>query len=236
MADFEALPAGSRRAMQLALEALEFMADEWGFAHKANRPERWQAIEALRAALAQQEGVAQNLNSRRDAALLLEERRQETSQELAAGREPTGREPADHFPTGGKMVTVEELCAALGWPGGISTPLLDKAVLLQRVSDLAAIGRKVLTALDHGRIEAGDQVAADLRSALTPPEDKRQNQEPSITTADERSCMTCAHMLKGMWDDPCIRCRKASHWERHASAAGSALSRWFGEHRAAGST
>jgi len=42
-----------REAAQQALEALEFMADEWGFAHKANRPERWQAIEALRAALAQ---------------------------------------------------------------------------------------------------------------------------------------------------------------------------------------
>jgi hypothetical protein len=31
------------------------MADEWGFTQKANRPERWQAIDALRAALAQQE-------------------------------------------------------------------------------------------------------------------------------------------------------------------------------------
>jgi hypothetical protein len=40
-----------RTAAQQALEALEFMADEWGFTQKANRPERWQAIEALRAAL-----------------------------------------------------------------------------------------------------------------------------------------------------------------------------------------
>jgi broad specificity phosphatase PhoE len=44
-----------REAAQQALEALEFVADEWGFTQKANRPERWQAIEALRAALAQQE-------------------------------------------------------------------------------------------------------------------------------------------------------------------------------------
>jgi hypothetical protein len=44
-----------RNAAQQALEALEFMADEWGFTQKANRPERWQAIEALRAALAQEE-------------------------------------------------------------------------------------------------------------------------------------------------------------------------------------
>jgi hypothetical protein len=42
-----------RSAAQQALEALEFMADEWGFTHKANRPERWQAIDALRAALKQ---------------------------------------------------------------------------------------------------------------------------------------------------------------------------------------
>jgi hypothetical protein len=40
-----------RTAAQQALEALEFMADEWGFTQKANRPERWQAIDALRAAL-----------------------------------------------------------------------------------------------------------------------------------------------------------------------------------------
>jgi len=40
-----------KKAAQQALEALEFMADEWGFTQKANRPERWQAIEALRAAL-----------------------------------------------------------------------------------------------------------------------------------------------------------------------------------------
>jgi hypothetical protein len=42
-----------RTAAQQALEALEFMADEWGFTQKANRPERWQAIDALRAALEQ---------------------------------------------------------------------------------------------------------------------------------------------------------------------------------------
>jgi hypothetical protein len=42
-----------RDAARQALEALEFMADEWGFTQKANRPERWQAITALRAALEQ---------------------------------------------------------------------------------------------------------------------------------------------------------------------------------------
>jgi hypothetical protein len=44
-----------RTAAQQALEALEFMADEWGFTQKANSPERWQAIDALRAALEQPE-------------------------------------------------------------------------------------------------------------------------------------------------------------------------------------
>ena len=44
-----------REAALEALEALEFMADQWGFTQKANRPERWRAIDALRAALAQQE-------------------------------------------------------------------------------------------------------------------------------------------------------------------------------------
>ena len=44
-----------REAAQQALEALEFMADEWGFTQKANRPERWKAISALQAVLAQPE-------------------------------------------------------------------------------------------------------------------------------------------------------------------------------------
>ena len=44
-----------RTAAQQALEALEFMADEWGFTQKANRPERWQAIDALRSVLEQPE-------------------------------------------------------------------------------------------------------------------------------------------------------------------------------------
>jgi hypothetical protein len=44
-----------REAAQQALEALEFMADEWGFTQKANRPERGQAIAALRSALEQPE-------------------------------------------------------------------------------------------------------------------------------------------------------------------------------------
>jgi hypothetical protein len=48
-----------RKVVEQALEALEFMADEWGFTQKANRPERWQAISALQAALAQPEDKSQ---------------------------------------------------------------------------------------------------------------------------------------------------------------------------------
>lgn len=49
MADFEALPAGSRRAMELALEALEYAQQD----RECPSTTR-QAITALRAALAQQ--------------------------------------------------------------------------------------------------------------------------------------------------------------------------------------
>lgn len=48
-----------RKVVEQALEALEFMADEWGFTQKANRPERWKSITALRAALSQPEDKSQ---------------------------------------------------------------------------------------------------------------------------------------------------------------------------------
>ena len=52
-----------REAAQQALEALEFMADQWGFTNKANRPERWRAIDALRTALAQQDEMQEMLRT-----------------------------------------------------------------------------------------------------------------------------------------------------------------------------
>jgi hypothetical protein len=48
-----------RKVVEQALEALEFMADEWGFTQKANRPERWKAISALQAVLSQPEDKSQ---------------------------------------------------------------------------------------------------------------------------------------------------------------------------------
>jgi hypothetical protein len=61
-----------REAAQQALEALEVFATCFSDGNEA--------ITALRAALAQQEDIAQNLQSRLDAAMLFEERRQEIAQ------------------------------------------------------------------------------------------------------------------------------------------------------------
>ncbi len=87
---------------------------------------------------------------------------------------------------------------------------------------------------DFETLPAGSWRAMNLALEATPPADGRQ--EPSIATEEVRSCMTCAHILKGALEEPCARCSNGSRWKRNASAAGSALSRWFGEHRAAGST
>lgn len=65
-----------RAVMQQALEALEHIEHYYISLPKAGN----KAITALRAALAQQEDIAQNLQSRLDAALLLEARRQEVAQ------------------------------------------------------------------------------------------------------------------------------------------------------------
>jgi hypothetical protein len=85
-----------REAAQQALEALERSRVFVTTQEKIKHPEgtEWydENITALRDALAQeaqeQEDIAQNLQSRLDAALLLEQRRQELSQELAASLTP----------------------------------------------------------------------------------------------------------------------------------------------------
>lgn len=68
-----------REAAQQALEAMEATHYDVGSAER-QRLQAMDAIAALRAALAQQEDIAQNLQSRLDAALLLEARRQEIAQ------------------------------------------------------------------------------------------------------------------------------------------------------------
>ena len=76
-----------RAVLEQALEALEYHVEQTRSIWKTS-----QAIDALRAALAQQEDIAQNLQSRMDAAMLLEERRQEVAQpHRETEQEPTVR-------------------------------------------------------------------------------------------------------------------------------------------------
>lgn len=44
-----------------------------------------------------------------------------------------------------------ELSAALGWPGGISDPVLDRKMLLQMVAALRLTSKQALEALDEAR-------------------------------------------------------------------------------------
>jgi hypothetical protein len=46
-------------------------------------------------------------------------------------------ENAAHEPTAPDLATDAELSAALGWPGGISSPILDRQALLRRVAEMA---------------------------------------------------------------------------------------------------
>lgn len=162
MADFETLPAGSRRAMELALEALEAL-EQCGLDDSRRR--RYLEAEAkttLRAML--------RMASRPEAPM------------------------ADHD------------------HGRLMANLRDRRAGLERQHQPGCALLKI------------------------PSRDCDCRPGPSITTEEVRSCMTCAHILKGALEEPCFRCSNGSRWKRHASAAGSALSRWFGEHRAAGST
>jgi hypothetical protein len=81
--------ADLRTAAQQALEALEKYRHMMFIEAGCRFGDGDAATDALRAALAQQEDIAQNLQSRLDAALLLEERRQE----IAQPRRETEQEP-----------------------------------------------------------------------------------------------------------------------------------------------
>jgi len=65
-----------------------------------------------------------------------------------------------------------ELSAALGWPGGISDPVLDRTRLLQMVAALRLASQQALKALeispDVDPIFAGETILA-LRAALAQP-------------------------------------------------------------------
>jgi hypothetical protein len=48
-------------------------------------------------------------------------------------------------------ITPDELSAALGWPGGISAPVLDKAELLRMVSNARMAQQPPCPYVRHGR-------------------------------------------------------------------------------------
>ena len=63
-----------------------------------------------------------------------------------------------------------ELSAALGWPGGISDPVLDRKVLLQMVAALRLTSKQALEALDGlylpGELERVNAAITAMRAAL----------------------------------------------------------------------
>ena len=82
-----------REAAQQALEACTDAVMGWqSLAPLSVRSAAMESLDALRDALAQQEDIAQNLQSRLDAAKLLEERRQEITQSRREWRNLTMQE------------------------------------------------------------------------------------------------------------------------------------------------
>ena len=64
-----------------------------------------------------------------------------------------------------------ELSAALGWLGGISDPVLDRKVLLQKVAALRLVAQRALEALEYAQQDrecpsTTRQAIAALRAAL----------------------------------------------------------------------
>lgn len=65
-----------------------------------------------------------------------------------------------------------ELSAALGWPGGISDPVLDRKTLLQMVAALRVAAQQVLPTLGYYQLRqiewdcASEAALASLRAAL----------------------------------------------------------------------
>jgi hypothetical protein len=135
------------KAAQQALEALEMSRR---FVYADNRPQCDDAIEALRVTLKQEA----------EAAAWLAERKNHWRKEREKAQAAKDQDP--------------ELSAALGWPGGISDPVLDRKVLLQKVAALRLASQQALEALCCVRdmvahpdnLEFIDRNVAALRDAL----------------------------------------------------------------------
>lgn len=92
-----------------------------------------------------------------------------------------------------------ELSAALGWPGGISDPVLDRTLLLQMVAELRSASQQALEALEKYRkmmfVEAGcrlvegDAAITALRSALA------QQAEPTLTIERLRDALVASRII-----------------------------------------
>ena len=92
-----------------------------------------------------------------------------------------------------------ELSAALGWPGGISDPVLDRTLLLQMVAELRSASQQALEALEKYRkmmfVEAGcrlgegDAAITALRAALA------QQAEPTLTIERLRDALVASRII-----------------------------------------
>ena len=147
-----------RQAAQQALEAMrraECAAVRNGWAE-------WdKAVSALRAALAKEE----------EAAAWLAERKEYWRKEREKAQATKNHDP--------------ELSAALGWPGGISDPVLDRTQLLQMVSDMRVAQQPAPEPvawngdciLGHCNSPAGCENSEACRAGSAPPQRKPLTEE-----------------------------------------------------------
>jgi hypothetical protein len=116
-----------REAAQQALEACTDAVMGWqSLAPLSVRSAAMESLDALRDALAQQEDIAQNLQSRLDAAKLLEERRQEITQSRREWRNLTMQEINALPEIGGVMWRMGTAPAALRAIRAIEAALKEK--------------------------------------------------------------------------------------------------------------
>lgn len=140
-------------AAQQALEALEqsetFVGHEgFGITRRKAESNHQAAIIALRAALIRED----------EASAWLAERKEHWRKEREKAQTTKDQDP--------------ELSAALGWPGGISNPVLDRTQLLQMVAALRVAAQQVLPTLGYYQLRqiewdcASEAALAALRAAL----------------------------------------------------------------------
>ena len=88
-----------------------------------------------------------------------------------------------------------ELSAALGWPGGISDPVLDRTRLLQIVAAMRLASQQALEILKSGLVVSWhSQVVTDLEAALA--QSERDWSLLEATQASLREHMTEIHRLR----------------------------------------